>query len=186
MDVGTSNRLATAYALLEAYSSLSPDQILAQLDDNGKYKVLPDSLGMPQRTKAEFAAHAAGITSVFKSFKMIPQAIYEDAAANAVIIHAKMDGELAKGPGGRWENECVMLLSMNEDGTKIVEINEFVDSDKAMKMRNKVKPKHFGPPGSVIAIASSVIASAMPIILGGAAGAAVVFFSGRRDLLRMR
>lgn len=184
MDVGTSNRLATAYALLEAYSSLSPDQILAQLDDNGRYQVLPDSLGMPQRTKDEFAAHAAGITSVFKSFKMIPQAIYEDAASNVVVIHAKMDGQLAKGPGGRWENECVMLLSMNEDGTKIVEIKEFVDSDKAMKMRNKVKPKHFGPPGSALAIVSSTIAGALPILLGGAAGAAIVFFSGRRDLLR--
>lgn len=180
-----STRLATAHALLDAYSSLSPEQILAQLDDNGKYQVLPESLGMPQRTKTEFAAHAAGITSVFKSFKMIPQAIYEDAANNTVVVHAKMDGELSKGPGGRWENECVMLLRMNEDGTKIVEIKEFVDSDKAMKMRNKVKPSHFGPPGSAVAMVSSLVASAMPLLLGGAAGVAVVFFSGRRDLLRL-
>lgn len=180
-----SNRMTTAHALLEAYSSLSPDQILAQLDDNGKYQVLPDSLGMPQRTKDEFAAHAAGITSVFKSFEMIPQNIYEDAASNVVVIHAKMDGQLAKGPGGRWENECVMLLRMNEDGSKIIEIKEFVDSDKAMKMRNKVKPKHFGPPGSAIAIVSTFIAGAMPVLLGGAAGAAVVLLSGRRDLTRL-
>ena len=117
---------------------------------------------------------------------MIPQVIYEDAENNAVVVHAKMDGELAKGPGGRWENECVMLLRMNEEGTKIVEIKEFVDSDKAMKMRNKVKPKHFGPPGSAVAVVTSVMASALPILLGGAAGAAVIFFSGRRDLLRLR
>lgn len=180
----TSTRLATAHALLEAYSSLSPDQILAQLDDNGKYQVLPDSLGMPQRTKSEFAAHAAGITSVFKSFEMIPQVIYEDAASNAVVVHAKMDGQLAKGPGGRWENECVMLLRMNEDGSKIIEIKEFVDSDKAMKMRNKVKPKHFGPPGSALAMFSSFVAASVPVLLGGAAGAAIVILSGRKDLMR--
>ncbi|KAL1306779.1 hypothetical protein AAFC00_005440 [Neodothiora populina] len=186
MDIGTSNRLATAYALLEAYSALSPDQILSQLDDDGKHQILPESLGMPARSKQEYGAHAAGITSVFKSFKMIPQAIYEDVASNAVIIHAKMDGELAKGSGGRWENECIMLLSMNDDGTKIVEIKEFVDSDKAMKMRNKVKPKHFGPPGSALAVISSAVTGAMPVILGGVAGAAVMFFSGRRDILRIR
>lgn len=186
MDAATSPRLATAYRLLEAYSSLSCDQILAQLDDAGTHQVFPESLGMPQRSKEEFRVHVSGITSVFKSFKMLPQSIYEDNAANTVIIHAKMDGELSKGPGGRWENECIMLLRMNEDGSKIVEIKEFVDSDKAMKMRSQVKPKHFGAPGSVIAMASSFLSSAIPVIVGGAAGAAVIFFSGRRDLFRLK
>lgn len=186
MESETSQRLATAYALLEAYSSLSPEMILEKLDDNGRYMILPESLSMPPRTKQEFAAHAAGITSVFKSFKMIPKSIYEDAAANSVIVHAKMDGELAKGSGARWENECVMMLRLNDEGSKIVEIKEFVDSDKAMKMRDKVRPKHFGPPGSGVAIALSLIAGVVPIVLGGIAGAAIMFFSSRRDLVRLR
>ncbi|GAB7355768.1 hypothetical protein MBLNU459_g6453t1 [Dothideomycetes sp. NU459] len=183
MATPRSTRLATAYALLDAYGSLSPEQILSLLDDGFQQQGLPESLGMPTRSKEEFRGHAAGITSVFSRFAMIPQAVYEDESANAVIIHAKMDGDLNKGPGGKWENECIMLLRMNEDGTKIIEIKEFVDSAKAQEMRRKVKPKHFGPPGGPMATVGWLASSAMPVVLGAVA---TLYFTGRRDLLRLK
>lgn len=187
MSSSRSNRLNTAYALLDAYGSLSADQIISLLDEGFQQQGLPESLGMPTRSKEEFRGHAAGITSVFSRFAMIPQAVYEDENENAVVVHAKMDGELNKGPGGRWENECIMLLRMNEDGTKIIEIKEFVDSAKAKEMRNKVRPKHFGPPGGPLAtvgwLAGALASSAIPAVLGGVAA---LYFGGRRDLLRLK
>ena len=70
---------------------------------------------------------------------MVPQQIFEDEHSNAVIVYAKMVGEL-KGLGP-WENECVIVLRMSEDGTEVVEQTEFVDSAKANELREKMARK---------------------------------------------
>jgi len=139
-----SRRVQTAYEVLEGYKTLSVDKILAPLDDASfVQQVLPASLGMPARSKAEFTGHAKGITSIFKEFRMEPQQIYEDEAQNAVIIYAKMFGELTKDMGS-WENECIMIMKFSPDGRKIVSHQEFVDSAKAKMMKEKMAPKDFG------------------------------------------
>jgi len=74
---------------------------------------------------------------------MEPQQIYEDEAQNAVIIYAKMFGELTKDMGS-WENECIMIMKFSPDGRKIVSHQEFVDSAKAKMMKEKMAPKDFG------------------------------------------
>lgn len=179
-----STRLNTAYSLLDAYGSLSPENILSHLDESCTHQALPESLGMQPRSKEEFRGHAQGITSIFSSFAMIPQNVYEDEQNNAVVIHAKMDGQLNKAGMGQWKNECIMLLRFTPDGTKITQIREFVDSAKAMEMRNKVKPKNFAShQGGLLSTAGWIVSTTVPVAL---AGAAVLFFTGRRDLLRLR
>ena len=183
MATDRSTRLNTAYSLLDAYGSLSPDAILSHLDDSATHQALPESLGMQPRSKEEFRGHAQGITSIFSSFAMIPQDVYEDEANNVVVIHCKMDGQLNKAGMGQWKNECIMLLRFTEDGTKITQIREFVDSAKAMEMRSKVRPKNFDSHGGPLATVGWVLSSTVPVAL---AGAAVLYFSGRRDLLRWK
>ncbi|KAF4556707.1 Hypothetical protein D9617_1g085860 [Elsinoe fawcettii] len=138
-----SKRMATAEQVLHAYSTLSVDAILSPLSSTVfKQQILPMSLGMPARSKDEFSKHAAGITSVFRKFRMEPQQIYEDEVRNAVVIYAKMIGTLVKGMG-EWENECVMIMKFDQSGEKVVELQEFVDSHKAKMMREKMAPKNF-------------------------------------------
>ena len=138
-----SSCLRTAYRLLQAYSSLSVDEILAPLAETFSHEVLPSSLGMPKRDRAAFAGHAAGITSVFSSFTMVPKSVFEDAAQKTVVVRCGMVGqlkpELADEDGGRsWLNECMMVLRMGGEGHEIVEIKEFVDSKKAMEMKERI------------------------------------------------
>lgn len=137
-----STRLQTAYRVLDAYSSLSLPAILAPLSEGFTQQVLPASLGMPCRTKPEFAKHAAGITSIFKEFAMVPQTVFEDPAENAVVVYCKMVGELTRDLGS-WENECVIWMRFSQDGRSVVEHREFVDSAKAMQMKEKLAPKNF-------------------------------------------
>jgi hypothetical protein len=63
---------------------------------------------------------------------MVPQTIFEDEE-DAVVVYAKMEGELMGGMG-RLENECVIWLRMEgdrtEEGVKIVEQKEFTDSSR--------------------------------------------------------
>lgn len=79
--------MATAYALLDAYGSLSADQILALLDDGFQQQGLPESLGMPARSKEEFRGHAAaGRHHIsLQQVRQILQADYEDEIENAVV-----------------------------------------------------------------------------------------------------
>lgn len=142
MSTEQSQRLQTVHSLLDGYGSLSVPTLTATLADDFKHQVLPESLGMPARDKASFEQHAAGIFSVFEEFAMVPTAVFEDSERNAVVVSARMQGTL-KGGKGEWRNECVMMITLSDDGTRIVEVHEFVDSAKALEMRAKMAPKDF-------------------------------------------
>jgi len=111
-------------------------------------QVLPSSLGMPSRSKADYGAHAGMVTSIFSSFAMlpIPGQVFEDPVNNAVVAHCKMVGELTNGLGP-WENECIITLRFDETGTKVVSHREFVDSARAALLRQKLMAGGKGPGG---------------------------------------
>ena len=143
-----SPRLRTAYEVFDAYKQLSPSALLAPLTPDFTMQVLPSSLGMPARSKTDYGAHAGMVTSIFSSFAMlpIPGQVFEDPAANAVIAHCKMVGELTNGLGP-WENECIITLRFDESGTKVVSHREFVDSARAALLRQKLMAGGKGPGG---------------------------------------
>lgn len=140
-DTDTSTAIT---ALLLAYSSLSVPQLLGLLAPNFTHRVLPESLGMPTRDKQAFAQHAAGIFSVFESFRMRPSEVLKAAGRRETwVVRARMEGVL-KGGRGAWENECVLIIKMDDRGTLVEEIQEFVDSAKALEMKRRHAPKDFG------------------------------------------
>ncbi|KAK4443473.1 hypothetical protein QBC34DRAFT_477527 [Podospora aff. communis PSN243] len=139
----SSVRLATVRTLLKGYSSLSVSQLLHPLSKTFTHQVLPVSLGMPVRNRDSFALHAKGIFAVFDTFRLVPESMYEDRERNVVVIHARMEGILAN-LRGWWGSECVMFVRLSEDGKKVEGIWEFVDSWKAVEMRNKFAPREFG------------------------------------------
>ena len=137
-----STRLNTVRALLDGYESLSVSRLLEPLADNFHHQVLPESLGMKRRDKKDFEQHAKGIFAIFDNFRMIPQSITEDTERGIVVVHARMRGTI-KVIHDEWRNECILMIQLSEDGTKIVEIQEFVDSMKAVEMRQALAPSHF-------------------------------------------
>lgn len=131
-----SQYLITTEALLDGYSSLNVNRLTAPLSSDFSHHVLPESLGMPVRNIKQFAQHAAQIFSVFSEFTMRPKAMFEDRGQNVVVVHARMEGKL-RGSNEEWLNECLMMVSLSEDGTQVVKVEEFVDSAKAVEMRKK-------------------------------------------------
>lgn len=132
-----SPRLQTAYDVLEGYSKLSADVLVAPLAPNGTHKVLPESLEIPTRDRAAFAQHAKGFTSIFSAFEMQPQMVWEAPEQNSVIAYCKMVGTLVADLGP-WHNECVITMKMSEDGRQVVEYREFVDSARAAILKEKL------------------------------------------------
>ncbi|KAI1851364.1 hypothetical protein JX265_000402 [Neoarthrinium moseri] len=147
-----SARIETATRLLDGYSSLSVPTLLETLADNFRHRILPESLDMPIRDKEAFAQHAMGVFGIFEKFQMIPVSVYEDEEADVVVVHAHMRGTLKAGPRDPWENECVMVIHLSADGNKVVEISEFVDSTKAVQMRQKHASKVFASNGQQKAV----------------------------------
>jgi hypothetical protein len=139
--------MRSALEYLDTYKQLSADALISPLAPNFTNQGLPSSLGMPQRTKAEYAKHASMVTSIFTSFAMlpIPGQVFEDSKQNVVVAHCKMVGELTNGLGP-WENECIMTLRFDEQG-RIIEHREFVDSAKAATLRSKLMGAGKGPGG---------------------------------------
>jgi hypothetical protein len=128
--------MKTAQAVLHGYSTLKAEDMLAPLSPTFTHQVLPASLNMPTRDIEAFKIHAGRIGSIFSTFKMVPQRMFEDPEKNSVIIYAKMIGELTQ--LGPWENECFMTLRMSQNGEKVEEITEFVDSAKAKLLHERL------------------------------------------------
>ncbi|KAK6189162.1 hypothetical protein LQW54_013558 [Pestalotiopsis sp. IQ-011] len=134
--------LRTVDKLIAGYGSLSVPTLLEPLADDFQHHVLPESLEMPAKNKQSFAQHAAGVFGIFEKFRMVPVSTYEDRDANAVVVHAHMQGTMKKG-AMEWRNECIMLIRLSEDGSQVKEIIEFVDSAKAKQMQQKHAPEVF-------------------------------------------
>jgi hypothetical protein len=83
-----------------------------------------------------FKTHAERVTSVFESFAMVPQSIFEDPVQNMVIVRGKMIGELTD--LGPWENECIIFMKISDVGRKVIEYMEFVDSLRARLLQAKL------------------------------------------------
>ncbi|KAI2778780.1 hypothetical protein F4815DRAFT_231966 [Daldinia loculata] len=142
MDEAQTRRRNTVNALLDGYGSLSVPQLLMSTTPDFYHQVLPESLGMMPRNREAFAQHAAGIFNVFDEFRMVPKSIVDDGPGNMAVVHARMQGML-KGGAGEWINECVMIIQLSPDGTRVSRVTEFVDSAKALEMARKHAPDNF-------------------------------------------
>jgi hypothetical protein len=147
-DKNTNGDRRTITAFLEVYAGLSVPPLLDLLAPSFTHRVLPESLGMPTRDKEAFARHAAGIFSIFETFRMIPvETLRVEGWKETWVVRAHMEGVL-KGGKGEWKNECVMIVKMDDEGGLVEEIQEFVDSVKAREMESQHAPKNFGAQGS--------------------------------------
>ncbi|KAJ1556279.1 hypothetical protein HK405_003455 [Cladochytrium tenue] len=118
---------ATAVAFLDSYSAWDIEAILAIRAPDCKHKVLPASLKRPEQGQSndEHRAYFANIQPLFKGFTGHVKDIAVDVDARAAVVWAYSTSESVIGP---YSNEYMLWLKMTEDGTKLIEIREFVDS----------------------------------------------------------
>jgi hypothetical protein len=72
-------------------------------------------------------------------------AVHFSAETNTVIAHCKMGGKVntesemgAKLGLNEWWTESVLFVRMSEDGKKVEEVGEFVNSAKAEEMQRRL------------------------------------------------
>jgi hypothetical protein len=146
--------LKTFRKYLKAYSTLRPAALSAQATTSFTHAVLPFSLNIPVRPFSNFQQHAHMIFSLFSSFQMLPVAsegnagIHFSKETNTVIAHCKMGGKvnednekgklLIEAGYEEWWTENVLVVRMSEDGKRVEEVREFVDSAKASELQKRL------------------------------------------------
>lgn len=141
--------LQTFRKLLKAYTTLRPAALGANASKDFSHTVLPLSLNLPPRSLENFQQHAVMIFSLFEDFKMAPHGqVHFSKETDTVIAHCRMGGKvdqtsekgriLVDGGITEWWTECILFVQMTPDGTKVVELKEFVNSAKAEELQRKL------------------------------------------------
>ncbi|KZV83771.1 hypothetical protein EXIGLDRAFT_842684 [Exidia glandulosa HHB12029] len=99
-----------------------------------EFELLPKSLGVRSRKKEEFIEWVGG---VFKAFaggrvKIEILELIEVPQSRKVVVHAKSyDTTLANGTP--YNMEYIFTFTLDETGTKVVHLTEFLDSNMAVQ-----------------------------------------------------
>ena len=119
---------------IDAYKSMSAENLCSLNSTDFRYRVLPKSLGVEEMDNDGFYAHADLIFGSLKSFRMEPSSLIFDIDGRHVVVKAIMHGAVKGKNEPFWTTECILFIRVSEDGMRIEEVEEFVDTDHAREM----------------------------------------------------
>jgi hypothetical protein len=138
---------ATLDKYIEGWRKFSPEEMLSVFSEDCKQQMLPCSLGVPARSRAEAQAtlpKIAGIltnhqvnkhsmslliinTAAYVSVQLVIHEVVHDAAKSKAVVYANSTADtLIKDV--KWRNECALFFSFTEDGEQISRLEEMVDT----------------------------------------------------------
>lgn len=131
-----SQQRQTALAFLDTFENLDLESNLSFRTDDCRHTMAPESMGYgPEKTNEEFAEHFKGIAQLVGAFPVTPKEIFEHEGSNQITIWATgeaifRDGVKDGDPSVDWSyhGEYMFVFVLNEDGTKIKRLIEFIDS----------------------------------------------------------
>ena len=117
--------LETGCAVIDGYNAWKPEAIMAYRTSDCIHQILPASLGRQPMNNEQYLASLTPIIPAFKNFHITATNTVVDEEARKVVMHAY---STATTDLGDYSNEYMLVLQMTEDGTKVVRLEEFVDS----------------------------------------------------------
>ncbi|TKA65024.1 hypothetical protein B0A55_10565 [Friedmanniomyces simplex] len=119
------NMKRTAKAVVDGYNKWDIDAIMAVRADNCIHHVLPKSLGREPRNNEDYRKYFASIMPLFKDFTIWSENEIYDVQAKKAALHMS---STATTPIGDYSNEYAIFFTFTEDGTKLTQMDEMVDS----------------------------------------------------------
>ncbi|KAK1240511.1 hypothetical protein MKX07_004539 [Trichoderma sp. CBMAI-0711] len=126
MPPSRSQLIATANAFIAAYNKWTVPDILSIRSPACKHHVLPGN--NPPRNNQEFGQFLEGVIPVIRNFRMHlvdTTQMVVDVEARRVVMHLTSTAETDVGPYG---NEYFFVITVSEDGERVDEIVEFLDT----------------------------------------------------------
>jgi hypothetical protein len=140
-------RVKTAKSFVEAYASLSPDDLLPLVADDYSHTFAPASLKqLTPKTISDIAAQMTGLRSILHGFHSHIKEIVDSESSNQVVVWASSEAIFheevkdSAAPEESWEykGEYMLIFTMDESGEHITKLIEFVDSKGAERMMGLV------------------------------------------------
>lgn len=134
------NLLRTAQLYLDGLNNPRDDGagIIAERTPDCKQYILPKNLNQPtyaNESYREMMMTSAGFVKHITFTLANGTAPQVDETARKVLLHIRGDGETVFGP---YNNEYFIILATTDEGTKIKEVTEFLDSRTFLNFREQV------------------------------------------------
>lgn len=139
MSLSRSDLIRTANSFLSAYNKWTVSDILSPRSPSCIHRVLPGN--RPARNNAEFGTFFEGIIPKFRNFRfkfVDTTPLVVDVETRRVVMHLTSTADTDIGP---YNNEYIFVLTISEDGEKVDEIVEFLDTQYTAEFVGKLSEK---------------------------------------------
>ncbi|KAI0911431.1 hypothetical protein F4823DRAFT_636351 [Ustulina deusta] len=130
--------LETAMAFSKSYDEWTVESTLRIRTPDCTHQLYPASLQRPCMTNDDLAAFFNSIKRLYQNYRIQvrEEETLIDVEKRSVIMHANGVADTILGP---FRNEYIFTLKMDETGTKIRRVEEFVDSAVVLDMVPRIK-----------------------------------------------
>ncbi|KUI60106.1 hypothetical protein VP1G_11165 [Cytospora mali] len=118
---------ATLDRFIAGWKKWTPEDYLATWSDDCTQQLMPFSLGVPARSRAEVNVFLPKLMTVLTNYELETSRIVHDAANSKAVIYASSKADTLLGDS-KWKNDFAVFLSFTEDGEKINRMEEMVDT----------------------------------------------------------
>ncbi|KAE9364967.1 hypothetical protein N431DRAFT_473061 [Stipitochalara longipes BDJ] len=127
MPAPASVQAATLNKFIEVWKTTSPEAWTSLWSDDCTHRLLPFSLKAQPMSKADVLKSLPKLFAILKNWELDVHQIVHDAARSKAVIYATSAADTPFGDF-KWTNEYAVFVYFTEDGEKISQIEEMVDS----------------------------------------------------------
>ncbi|KAI1187485.1 hypothetical protein F5B17DRAFT_399699 [Nemania serpens] len=130
--------LGTANAFARSYDEWTVESALRIRTSDCTHQVHPASLQRPCMTNDGLAASFESIKKLYQGYKITVREdeTLVDVENRSVVLHADGTADTILGP---FRNEYIFILKMDESGSKVRRVEEFVDSAAVVDLVPRIK-----------------------------------------------
>ncbi|CZR68583.1 uncharacterized protein PAC_18482 [Phialocephala subalpina] len=118
---------ATLDKFIAGWKKWIPEDWMATWSDDCKQRVLPFSLGLPTKSRADVQAILPKLMEILTNYELNIYEIVHDVARNKAVIYVISKADTPFGDF-KWMNEYAVFISFTEDGEQINKTGEMIDT----------------------------------------------------------
>ncbi|KAK5075030.1 hypothetical protein LTS08_001887 [Lithohypha guttulata] len=115
----------TLETFIQGWRGWTPEGMMATFSDDCTQSALPFTMHQPQRNMQDIKAALPKLIRVVDNYELKIHNIVHDTTNGKAAIYAISKGDT---PFGDWNMEYAVFVEFNEDGDKIVKLEEMLDS----------------------------------------------------------
>ncbi|KAI9667452.1 MAG: hypothetical protein M1821_000268 [Bathelium mastoideum] len=127
MPAAIDAQAATLDQFIAGWKNWTPEDWMSSWSDNCELRMLPFSLGLPTKSRAEVQVILPKLMKILTNYELDIYEIVHDPARSKAVVYATSKAETPF-EDFKWTNEYAVFLTFTEDGKEIKKVEEMVDT----------------------------------------------------------